>query len=60
MFEFIFGVGFGVWIGTLHDFAPYIEIIKMKLSIMQQQITEAQKYKQTKIQIPLPKEEKSE
>ena len=60
MFEFIFGVGFGVWIGTLHDFAPYIEIIKMKLTNMQQQITEAQKYKQTKIQVALPKEEKSE
>lgn len=32
MFEFLLGTAFGIWIGTLHDFTPYIEIIKMKLN----------------------------
>lgn len=32
MFEFLLGTAFGIWIGTLHDFTPYIEIIKMKFN----------------------------
>ena len=32
MFEFLLGTAFGIWIGTLHDFVPYIEIIKMKFN----------------------------
>jgi hypothetical protein len=32
MFEFLFGVAFGIWIGTKHDFVPYIEIIKIKFN----------------------------
>jgi len=31
MFEFLLGTAFGIWIGTLHEFTPYIEIIKMKI-----------------------------
>ncbi len=32
MFEFLLGIAFGIWIGTLHDFVPYIQIIKIKLN----------------------------
>jgi len=32
MFEFLLGTAFGIWIGTLHDFSPYIEIIKIKFN----------------------------
>ena len=32
MFEFLLGTAFGVWIGTLYDFSPYIKFIKIKLT----------------------------
>lgn len=28
MFEFIVGVGIGIWIGTIYDCRPYIDFIK--------------------------------